>query len=115
MRDHIFELLGSSFFLRWKESNFYKYTFMKGNLKLLMPPPYSLVIQESGTGSWHVPIAGSNSDESLRTWLCITRSGSFEALINRFTSLEASEVCQLNRDNELCNSNNLEVRVSGAR
>ncbi|KAG8387511.1 hypothetical protein BUALT_Bualt02G0028700 [Buddleja alternifolia] len=79
MRDHIFELLGSNFFIRWKESHQVRYTFMKGNLKLIMPPPYSLVIQESEKGSWHVPIAGEVSDESLRTWLCATRSGSCEA------------------------------------
>ncbi|KAK6119898.1 hypothetical protein DH2020_046372 [Rehmannia glutinosa] len=56
-----------------------RYTFMKGNLKLIMPPSYSLVIQESEKGSWHVPIAGEVSDESLRNWLCVTRSGSHEA------------------------------------
>ncbi|KAL0417612.1 UNVERIFIED_CONTAM: Proteinaceous RNase P 2 [Sesamum radiatum] len=45
MRDHIFELLGSNFFFRWKERHQVRYTFMKGNLKLTMPPSYSLVIQ----------------------------------------------------------------------
>ncbi|KAL2511101.1 Proteinaceous RNase P 3 [Abeliophyllum distichum] len=73
MRDHIFELLGSSFFLRWKERHQVKYTFMKNNLKLLMPPSYSLVMQESENGLWHVPLAGEAIDESLRSWLCITR------------------------------------------
>ncbi|KAK6163576.1 hypothetical protein DH2020_000440 [Rehmannia glutinosa] len=79
MRDHIFELLGSNFFFRWKDRHQVRYTFMKGNLKLIMPPSYSLVIQESEKGSWHVPIAGEVSDESLRNWLCVTRSGSHEA------------------------------------
>ncbi|KAK6119850.1 hypothetical protein DH2020_046397 [Rehmannia glutinosa] len=79
MRDHIFELLGSNFFFRWKERHQVRYTFMKGNLKLIMPPSYSLVIQESEKGSWHVPIAREVSDGSLRNWLCVTRSGSHEA------------------------------------
>ncbi|KAL3518515.1 hypothetical protein ACH5RR_021104 [Cinchona calisaya] len=106
MRDHIFELLGSGFFLRWKERHQVKYTFLKGNLKLLMPPTYSLVIQESESGSWHVPVASESSDESLRTWLCITRSGSSEAFPN---SSEASEVCKLNGDNQLLDSENMEA------
>ncbi|XP_021901421.1 proteinaceous RNase P 2 [Carica papaya] len=45
MRDHIFELLGSSFFLKWKERHQVRYTFPKGSLKLQMPSPYSLAIQ----------------------------------------------------------------------
>ncbi|XP_076887079.1 proteinaceous RNase P 3-like [Bidens hawaiensis] len=73
MRDHIFELLGSSFFPRWKERHQVHYTFSKGQLKLEMPPSYSLVIQESEKGAWHVPITGEYNDESLRPWLCITR------------------------------------------
>ncbi|XP_057950141.1 proteinaceous RNase P 2 isoform X2 [Malania oleifera] len=52
MRDHIFELLGKSFFLKWKERH-----------------------QESEKGSWHVPLA-TESCESSRTWLCITRRSS---------------------------------------
>lgn len=75
MRDHIFELLGSNFFFRWKERHQVRYTFMKGNLKLTMPPSYSLVIQESEKGWWHIPLAGEVSSESLRTWLCVTRPG----------------------------------------
>lgn len=78
MRDHIFELLGSSFFPRWKERHQVKYTFVKGKLKLIMPPLYSVVIQESEKGSWHLPLAGETDDESLRTWLCIRRPGSSE-------------------------------------
>ncbi|KAL5583188.1 hypothetical protein UlMin_015630 [Ulmus minor] len=73
MRDHIFELLGSSFFLKWKERHQVKYTFVKGSLMLQMPPLYSSVIQESEKGTWHVPVAGDSSEESERTWLCITR------------------------------------------
>lgn len=74
MRDHIFELLGSNFFLKWKGRHQVHYTFVKGNLKLQMPPRYSSVIQESEKGSWHVPILFKGKDESsLQTWLCITR------------------------------------------
>ncbi|XP_071711131.1 proteinaceous RNase P 2 [Rutidosis leptorrhynchoides] len=75
MRDHIFELLGCGFFPMWKERHQVHYTFPKGKLELQMPPSYSVVIQESVRGSWHVPIAGEYHDELLRTWLCITRPG----------------------------------------
>ncbi|GMI70974.1 hypothetical protein HRI_000766700 [Hibiscus trionum] len=51
---------------------------MKGALKLLMPPKYSIVIQESGKGSWHVPIVCDIDEEASRTWLCITRPGACE-------------------------------------
>ncbi|KAJ9555022.1 hypothetical protein OSB04_009636 [Centaurea solstitialis] len=80
MRDHIFELLGRSFFPRWKERHQVHYTFAKGKPKLQLPPSYSLVYseeslyQESERGTWHAPLAGEYNEESLRTWLCITRS-----------------------------------------
>ncbi|KAJ4748613.1 Proteinaceous RNase P 3 [Rhynchospora pubera] len=75
MRDHIFELLGSSsFFPTWKERHQVKYTFKKGKLVLVMPPTYSSVIQESENGSWHMPIGDKCEDERKRTWLCISRS-----------------------------------------
>lgn len=73
MRDHIFELLGSSFFLQWKERHQVHYTFVKGFPKFKMPPKYSILIQESERGTWHVPIAQESTDEHLRSWLCITR------------------------------------------
>ncbi|KAL1205803.1 Proteinaceous RNase P 2 [Cardamine amara subsp. amara] len=73
MRDHIFELLGSSFFQKWKERHQVRYTFVKGNLKLEMLSPFSVVIQESEKGSWHVPVSCENSEESSRTWICISR------------------------------------------
>ncbi|XP_075633056.1 proteinaceous RNase P 2-like [Castanea sativa] len=93
MRDHIFELLGSSFFLKWKERHQVRYTFVKGNLKLQMPPPYSSVIQESKKGSWHVPVASNSSvcDESLRTWLCITRPSACKAFDEVPVNAETSE------------------------
>ncbi|KAL8151150.1 hypothetical protein V2J09_020958 [Rumex salicifolius] len=73
MRDHIFELLGSSFFLQWKERHQVHYTFAKGLANLQMPPAYSITIQESEKGSWHVPISNDNCSEASRRWLCITR------------------------------------------
>lgn len=100
MRDHIFELLGSSFFLKWKERHQVRYTFMKGDPKLQMPPSYSFVIQESEKGTWHVPLAGSN-DESSRTWLCITRRGYCEASERVPSTKDASEVGQLGNNHEL--------------
>ncbi|KAH6822334.1 proteinaceous RNase P 3 [Perilla frutescens var. hirtella] len=79
MRDHIFELLGNNFFFRWKERHQVRYTCVKGSLKLIMPPSYSVIIQESEKGSWHIPLAGEISDESVRTWLCAGRSVSHES------------------------------------
>lgn len=89
MRDHIFELLGSSFFAIWKERHQVKYTFVKGEPKLLMPPTYSVVIQESENGSWHVPLAGEVAEESSRSWLCMSRHD------KQHTSVEAAEVSEL--------------------
>ncbi|RDX61884.1 Proteinaceous RNase P 3, partial [Mucuna pruriens] len=80
MRDHIFELIGSNFFNQWKERHQVHYTFVKGNLKLQTPPSYSLVIQESEKGYWHVPLAPGNSCESTRCWLCITRPSGHDAV-----------------------------------
>ncbi|ESW22083.1 hypothetical protein PHAVU_005G125600 [Phaseolus vulgaris] len=80
MRDHIFELIGSNFFNQWKERHQVHYTFIKGNLKLQMPPSYSLVIQESEKGYWHVPLAPGTSGECSRCWLCITRPSGHDAV-----------------------------------
>ncbi|KAG7621340.1 Pentacotripeptide-repeat region of PRORP [Arabidopsis suecica] len=76
MRDHIFELLSNSFFQKWKERHQVRFTFVKGCLKLEMPPPFSVVIQESEKGSWHVPITSQDKEESSRSWMCITRQSS---------------------------------------
>ncbi|XP_021716397.1 proteinaceous RNase P 2-like [Chenopodium quinoa] len=87
MRDHIFELLGSSFFLQWKERHQVHYTFGKGVPNLKMPPTYSILIQESENGSWHIPIASENTDELSRSWLCITRPSSFSNSSNSGESM----------------------------
>lgn len=109
MRDHIFELLGCSFFPRWKERHQVHYTFAKGKLKLQMPPSYSLVIQESERGTWHAPLAGEYNDESLRTWLCITRPGLFEA-----SDAEPSETNGIH-DQSSNSSTKTKVGITGKR
>lgn len=91
MRDHIFELLGSNFFCQWKERHQVRYTFLKGDLKLQLPPIYSITIQESENGSWHIPISSDN-DESCRSWLCITRSSSTEVPVVAGVNPESSKL-----------------------
>lgn len=74
MRDHLFQLLGTSFFPRWKEKHQVRLSLSRRGVELLMPPPYSNVIQESECGSWHVPtIAGEDDLKTPRLWLCATR------------------------------------------
>ncbi|XP_061363242.1 proteinaceous RNase P 2-like [Gastrolobium bilobum] len=94
MRDHIFELLGSNFFNQWKERHQVHYTFVKGNLKLQMPPSYSLVMQESEKGSWHVPLASGISCESSRSWLCITRPSALDSVATVSNGVDTSENSQ---------------------
>ncbi|XP_031285948.1 proteinaceous RNase P 2-like [Pistacia vera] len=91
MRDHIFELLGSNFLQKWKERHQVRYTFVKGNLKLEMPPPYSFVIQESEKGSWHVPIVAKSNNESTQTWLCVTRPSVFKSHDQELATMGTSE------------------------
>lgn len=74
MRDHLFELLGNSFFPRWKEKHQVRLKPSINGLSLHMPPPYSIVIQESEQGSWHVPTVTGDDLEIPRQWLCVTRS-----------------------------------------
>ncbi|XP_031261585.1 proteinaceous RNase P 1, chloroplastic/mitochondrial [Pistacia vera] len=74
MRDHLFQLLGTSFFPRWKEKHQVRLSFSREGLKLHMPPPYSIVIQESESGSWHVPAITDDDGEAPRQWLCATRN-----------------------------------------
>lgn len=74
MRDHLFQLLGTSFFPRWKEKHQIRLSVSRDGLNLLMPPPYSIVIQESENGSWHVPMITGDDLEAPRQWLCATRT-----------------------------------------
>ncbi|XP_021307811.1 proteinaceous RNase P 2 isoform X2 [Sorghum bicolor] len=103
MRDHIFELLGSSFFPKWKQRHRVKYTFNKGKAVLVMPPSYSSEIQESEMGSWHIPMEEKSGDERGRIWLCIGRGGSCKehgevpttnGVVHEIPPTEASKVVQ---------------------
>ncbi|XP_066307995.1 proteinaceous RNase P 2-like [Miscanthus floridulus] len=103
MRDHIFELLGSSFFPKWKQCHRVKYTFNKGKAVLVMPSSYSSEIQESLVGSWHIPMEEKSGDERGRIWLCIGRGGSCKehgevpttnGVVHEIPPTEASNVVQ---------------------
>ncbi|KAL2318517.1 hypothetical protein Fmac_032393 [Flemingia macrophylla] len=85
MRDHLFQLLGSSFFPRWKEKHQVRTLGSTCGRSLIMPPRYSIVIQESANGSWHVPTVASDDHETPRKWLCATRSRK-NSLHNLWTS-----------------------------
>ncbi|MBA0725566.1 hypothetical protein Golax_022145 [Gossypium laxum] len=74
MRDHLFQLLGNSFFPRWKEKHQVRLSITRTGLVLRMPPPYSIVIQESESGSWHVPSIADDDLLNPRQWLCACRS-----------------------------------------
>ncbi|KAI3810329.1 hypothetical protein L1987_19941 [Smallanthus sonchifolius] len=74
MRDHLFELLGTSFFPRWKEKHQVRLSVTRDGLKFHMPPPYSVVIQESEQGSWHIPTVIGDDFETRRQWVCANRT-----------------------------------------
>ncbi|XP_076931787.1 proteinaceous RNase P 1, chloroplastic/mitochondrial-like [Bidens hawaiensis] len=74
MRDHLFELLGTSFFPRWKEKHQVRLSVTRDGLKFHMPPPYSIVIQESEQGSWHLPTVIGDDFETRRQWVCANRT-----------------------------------------
>ncbi|CAI9100351.1 OLC1v1037331C1 [Oldenlandia corymbosa var. corymbosa] len=79
MRDHLFQLLGKDFFPKWKERHQVRFSFAETGPVFHMPPPCSVVIQESEKGHWHVPIESEDSEFQSygeRTWLCITRAAS---------------------------------------
>ncbi|XP_038710506.1 proteinaceous RNase P 1, chloroplastic/mitochondrial-like isoform X2 [Tripterygium wilfordii] len=76
MRDHTFQLLGNDFFPKWKERHQVRFSFSEDGPAFHMPPPYSVVIQESENGHWHIPIASEHDYEAERVWLCITRASS---------------------------------------
>lgn len=76
MRDHTFQLLGNDFFPKWKERHQVRFSFSDVGPVFHMPPPCSVVIQESEKGHWHIPIELEHSSEGERTWLCITRARS---------------------------------------
>jgi proteinaceous RNase P len=73
MRDHLFQLAGTSFFSRWKEKHQVRMTFSRRGPTLHMPPSYSIVIQESESGNWHIPTTTGDDLEMPRQWICVTR------------------------------------------
>ncbi|KAL0559041.1 hypothetical protein IC582_003630 [Cucumis melo] len=73
MRDHLFQLLGNTFFPQWKEKHQVRWSISRNGLKLHMPPPYSIVIQESENGSLHIPTTTGDDIETPKQWLCVTR------------------------------------------
>ncbi|CAM0872792.1 unnamed protein product [Alopecurus aequalis] len=89
MRDHLFQLLGTSFFPRWKEKHQVRLTYSGRGPTFHLPPPYSIVTQESETGSWHVPTTTGDDIENPRQWVCATRKSSV-VCVTRETSEESS-------------------------
>ncbi|XP_020596733.1 proteinaceous RNase P 1, chloroplastic/mitochondrial [Phalaenopsis equestris] len=73
MRDHLFALLGNSFFPRWKEKHQVRLTVSRDGPTFHLPPPYSIVIQESERGSWHIPTIAGDDIETPRQWVCANR------------------------------------------
>ncbi|TVU32603.1 hypothetical protein EJB05_24341 [Eragrostis curvula] len=76
MRDHTFQILEEDFFSKWKERHQVRFSFEDSSVTLQMPPPYSVVIQESEKGHWHIPVSEEGLLERERTWLCVTRRSS---------------------------------------
>lgn len=74
MRDHLFHLLGNDFFPKWKERHQVRFSFSETGPVFHMPPPCSIVIQETEEGHWHIPVISDSEALRDRTWLCITRS-----------------------------------------
>ncbi|KAM0899220.1 hypothetical protein ACQ4PT_021504 [Festuca glaucescens] len=89
MRDHLFQLLGTSFFPRWKEKHQVRLTYAGRGPTFHLPPPYSIVTQESETGSWHVPTTTGDDIENPRQWVCATRKSSVVCATTK-TSEESS-------------------------
>ncbi|KAH8934065.1 hypothetical protein BDL97_18G064700 [Sphagnum fallax] len=89
MRDHLFQPLVNEFFPKWKERHQVRFTLNRKDPVFHMPPPYSIVIQESETGSWHIPKSGGDDITTPREWLCVTRTG--QVGLKTLQSEQASE------------------------
>ncbi|TYI17178.1 hypothetical protein ES332_A07G005700v1 [Gossypium tomentosum] len=98
MRDHTFQLLGNEFFPKWKERHQVHFSFSNTSPVFYMPPPCSVVIQESEKGHWHIPIASELDYDSERTWLCIRRANSHAVKEDSVAITEDSQ--SLNRNKE---------------
>ncbi|XP_054786220.1 proteinaceous RNase P 1, chloroplastic/mitochondrial-like isoform X2 [Prosopis cineraria] len=82
MRDHLFQLLGNDIFPKWKERHQVHFSFSDTGPEFHLPPPCSVVIQESEEGHWHIPVKSEEDFKSERRWLCITRGKSDKASEN---------------------------------
>ncbi|CAL5438383.1 unnamed protein product [Camellia sinensis] len=91
MRDHLFQLLGNEFFPKWKERHQVHFRFSDTGPMFHMPPPCSVVIQESEKGHWHIPIVSEHDYEGERTWLCVTCANSAGATLVSSTKREESQ------------------------
>ncbi|CAL4970046.1 unnamed protein product [Urochloa decumbens] len=78
MRDHTFQMLEKNFFPKWKERHQVRFTYDESSVTFQMPPPYSVVIQESEKGHFHIPVSEEGLLEKDRTWLCVMRRNSQE-------------------------------------
>ncbi|OMO87980.1 hypothetical protein CCACVL1_08621 [Corchorus capsularis] len=104
MRDHTFQLLGNDFFPKWKERHHVHFSFSNSGPVFHMPPPFSVVIQESEKGHWHIPIASELDYDTERTWLCITRADSYVVKENLATIPEVSDLQPLDHNKECARS-----------
>lgn len=80
-----------------------------------MPPPYSLVIQESESGSWHVPLDENSQNESSRIWLCITRPSSRNFLEVRYSCTNHIEADGIHDAENLSSKNGTTLTTSRKR
>ncbi|PVH65948.1 hypothetical protein PAHAL_1G110000 [Panicum hallii] len=53
-----------------------RFSYEDSSVTFQMPPPYSVVIQESEKGHLHIPVSGEGLLEEDRTWLCVSRRNS---------------------------------------
>ncbi|XP_057537261.1 proteinaceous RNase P 1, chloroplastic/mitochondrial-like isoform X2 [Amaranthus tricolor] len=91
MRDHTFQLLGNDFFPKWKERHQVRFSFSELGPVFHMPPPCSVVIQESARGHWHIPIFSEHQSEEERIWLCVTRPKSLIKNHNHIDGTDSEE------------------------
>eukprot|EP00252_Welwitschia_mirabilis_P024819 TRINITY_DN7511_c0_g1_i1.p1 TRINITY_DN7511_c0_g1~~TRINITY_DN7511_c0_g1_i1.p1 ORF type:complete len:276 (+),score=40.06 TRINITY_DN7511_c0_g1_i1:168-995(+) len=122
MRDHLFELLGTEFFPKWKERHLVRYTFNKSDSQLsspqlLMPPSYSIVIQESVRGSWHIPLRGGYDSDNSRIWLCVTRTVSAPRQKINVPPSDRESMLNSSKQTQECDiphpSENMQLKLSG--
>ncbi|KAG9140342.1 hypothetical protein Leryth_018506 [Lithospermum erythrorhizon] len=101
MRDHLFQLLGNDFFPKWKERHQVRFSFSETGPVFHMPPPCSVVIQESEKGHWHIPVVSELESEEERSWLCITRAHTPVKTRESNTSRRKKEISDSSSQNEV--------------